>query len=60
MIKADMINELKDKVIDGYSISRDEALLLADTPDSRLDELCRAADEIQRHFLTMTSICVPS
>lgn len=50
MIKADMINELKDKVIDGYSISRDEALLLADTPDSRLDELCRAADEIQRHF----------
>ena len=37
MIKADMINELKDKVIDGYSISRDEALLLADTPDSRLD-----------------------
>ena len=45
-----MINELKDKVIDGYSISRDEALLLADTPDSRLDELCRAADEIQRHF----------
>ena len=46
----DMINELKDKVIGGYSISRDEALLLADTPDSSLDELCNAADEIQRHF----------
>lgn len=41
---------LKDMVIDGYSISRDEALFLAGIPEQQLDELCSAADEIQRHF----------
>ena len=55
MIKADMINELKDKVIDGYSISRDEALQTA--------ALMSCAALPMRYsvtFLTMTSICVPS
>ncbi len=41
------ISQLKDKVLSGGVISRDEALSLISAP---LDELCNAADEIRRHF----------
>lgn len=38
------INELKEKILNGYLINREEALSLIDAP---LDELCCAADEIR-------------
>lgn len=43
-----MIAQLKEKILDGESISREEALLLCDAPD--LEELCQAADELRRAF----------
>ncbi len=41
------INELKNKVLNGYSITRNDALELI-TAD--LNDLCRASDEIRRKF----------
>lgn len=40
-------NILKNKVLSGHAVSREEAVSLISAP---LDELCRAADEIRRHF----------
>lgn len=40
-----MVETLKNKVLRGELITKEEALLLADAP---LDELCKAADEIRR------------
>ncbi|MDO5397012.1 MAG: biotin synthase BioB [bacterium] len=42
-----MVSQLKNKVLSGESISREEALELCGAP---LDELCAAADEIRAHF----------
>ena len=42
------IQELADRVISGYKITRDEAAALADYPD--LDALCNEADRICRAF----------
>lgn len=39
------INELKEKILNGYLINRDEAISLISAP---LDELCAAADEIRK------------
>lgn len=41
------VEELKIKVTDGGEISREEALFLA---EADLEELCREADEIRRHY----------
>lgn len=42
------LEDLKQKALAGESVSRDEALFLADYPD--IDALCDAADEISRAF----------
>lgn len=42
-----ILNELKEKVIAGGEITREEALRLMEAP---LEELCLAADEIRTHF----------
>lgn len=42
-----LTSELKNLVIDGYAVSKEEALMLYSEP---LEELCSAADEIRRHF----------
>ena len=42
------INDLKDKVISGGLITIDDALFLS---EADLDDLCKAADEIQHTFL---------
>jgi len=39
------VNELRDKVIDGYEITREDAIALIDAP---LDELTEAADHIRK------------
>jgi biotin synthase len=44
-----MIEELKERVLAGGEITRDEALALAEEKD--LDKLCDAADEISRRFV---------
>ncbi len=41
------LRELTDKVLNGGEITREEANLLVDTP---LEELCKAADELRKHF----------
>lgn len=41
------MESLKEKVIQGGDITREEALYLAEQP---LEPLCRAADEIRQHF----------
>ena len=41
------INDLKDKVISGGLITIDDALFLS---EADLDDLCKAADEIQHTF----------
>ncbi len=41
------INELKNKVLNGYSITQNDAMELITAP---LEELCQAADEIRRKF----------
>lgn len=43
------LNEIKEKVISGVPVSREEALWIFRYPD--LDALCDAADSISRHFL---------
>jgi biotin synthase len=43
-----MISEIKDKVIDGYDLSYDEAVVLSQIDNK--EELYRAADEIREHF----------
>ncbi|QKF64249.1 biotin synthase BioB [Campylobacter corcagiensis] len=43
-----MVNIIKDKVLNGYKITKDEALNLA--KESNLDELLSAADEIRSKF----------
>lgn len=42
-----ILNELKEKVMAGGEITREEALRLMEAP---LEELCLAADEIRTHF----------
>ena len=42
------LKEIKERLLDGGKISREEALELASYPD--LDALCDAADEISRHY----------
>ncbi len=42
-----MVQKLKQKVMDGKEITKEEAMTLA---ESDLDELCQAADEIRKHF----------
>lgn len=46
-MNTDIVAMLKQRVLDGGSISRDEALELTETP---LEELCKAADDIRAHF----------
>lgn len=41
------VEELKNKILDGYLINKDEALKLV---DEDLDELTKAADELRRRF----------
>ena len=41
----DMVQKLKQKVMDGKEITKEEAMTLA---EADLDELCQAADEISR------------
>ena len=43
-----MINTLKDKVLNGYLITKEEALALSETDD--LNTLCDAANQIRNHF----------
>lgn len=42
-----MVQKLKQKVMDGKEITKEEAMTLA---EADLDELCQAADEIRKHF----------
>lgn len=42
------VTEIKDKVLAGGNVTRQDANILATAP---LDELCDAADEVTRHFL---------
>ncbi len=42
-----MVQKLKQKVMDGKEITKEEAMTLA---EADLDELCLAADEIRKHF----------
>lgn len=42
-----MVQKLKQKVMDGKEITKEEAMILA---EADLDELCQAADEIRKHF----------
>ncbi len=44
-----ILQQLKDKILGGGTISREEALWLAAYP--KLDELCDAADEIRKTFV---------
>ena len=41
------VQTLKEKAMQGVSITKEEALSLADQP---LDELCQAANELREHF----------
>lgn len=41
------VSELKEKVLNGYQVTKDEAMQLWDCD---YDELCNAADEIRQHF----------
>ncbi len=42
-----MINKLKNKVLSGEMLTKNEAIELSSAP---LEELCNAADEIRKHF----------
>ena len=42
-----MVQKLKQKVMDGKEITKEEAMTLA---EADLDELCQAADDIRKHF----------
>lgn len=42
-----MVQKLKQKVMDGKEITKEEAMTLA---EADLDELCQEADEIRKHF----------
>ncbi len=41
------VQELKEKVLAGGKLTKDEAMFLVEAP---LEELCNAADELRRHF----------
>ena len=41
------VNDLKEKILNGYRINKQEALDLVKAP---LDELSTAANEIRKHF----------
>jgi len=41
------VRQLKEKILQGELINKEEALMLVDAP---LEELCNAADEIREHF----------
>ncbi|MBU5487041.1 biotin synthase BioB [Clostridium sp. MSJ-8] len=42
-----IVKELKEKVLSGYEVSKEDAMKLVEAP---LEELCKAADEIREHF----------
>lgn len=42
-----IVNELKEKVLNGYEVKKEDAMKLVDEP---LEELCKAADDIRKHF----------
>lgn len=42
-----IVNELKEKVLSGYEVTKEDAMKLVDEP---LEELCKAADDIRKHF----------
>lgn len=42
-----IVNELKEKVLNGYEAKKEDAMKLVDEP---LEELCKAADDIRKHF----------
>ena len=46
-IRMNTVQTLKEKAMQGVSITKEEALSLADQP---LDELCQAANELREHF----------
>ena len=39
--------QMKEKILKGYQVTKEDALRLYNEP---LEEVCRAADEIRRHF----------
>ena len=41
------VNELKNKVLDGYEVTKEDAMNLIDAP---LDDLTSAANEIRKSF----------
>ncbi|PHU36650.1 biotin synthase BioB [Pseudobutyrivibrio ruminis] len=45
-----LIQELKEKVLAGNEVSKEEALALYNLPEEDLKELCQAADELREHF----------
>lgn len=47
------VNDLKEKILNGYKINKQEALDLVKAP---LDELSTAANEIRKHFAVMILI----
>lgn len=50
-----MLNDLKNKIYEGYQITKEEALNLINAP---LEELCQAADDIRKKFCKDTfDIC---
>ena len=52
-----LIQELKEKVLAGNEISKEEALALYNLPEEELKELCEAADEVRAHFCNNALIC---
>ena len=46
------VQTLKEKALQGVSITKEEALSLADQP---LDELCQAANELREHFAPLST-----
>lgn len=46
-----IVQTLKEKILNGLQITREEALLLTQQP---LNELCQAADELREHFCKNT------
>ena len=45
-----LIQELKEKVLAGNEVTKEEALALYNLPEEDLKELCKAADELREHF----------
>ena len=49
-MKDNYIQTLKEKVLSGGEITKEEALQLYNTPKEDFQELCKSADEIRQHF----------